>query len=80
MTLVVSMRRLLFLVWVPCLLFLWAGCTTIKTEHHIVLDHTLTIKLATEVADFLDELYADDEDSGTAPEVAPEKSPPKEKE
>ena len=38
-----------------------AGCTTIKTEHHITLDHTITIKIEKEVDDFLDDLYEDEE-------------------
>lgn len=37
------------------------GCTTIKTEHHITLDHTITIKIEKEVDDFLDDLYEDEE-------------------
>jgi hypothetical protein len=36
------------------------GCTTIKTEHHITLDHTITIKIEKEVDDFLDDLYEDE--------------------
>ena len=71
MTLVVSMRRLFFLILIPWLLFSWTGCTPIKTEHHIVLDHTLTIKLAAEVEDFLDDLYAEEEKSETAAEKTP---------
>ena len=45
----------------PWLLFAWAGCTTIKTEHHIVLDHNITIKIEKEVDDFLGDLYGADE-------------------
>jgi len=37
------------------------GCTTLKTEHHITLDHTITIKIEKEVDDFLDDLYEDEE-------------------
>lgn len=74
MALVVPMRRLLFLASMPWFLFSWTGCTTIKTEHHIVLDHTLTIKLAAEVEDFLDDLYADEGDA-----VPDESSPPEKK-
>lgn len=37
------------------------GCTAIKTEHHITLDHTITIKIEKEVDDFLDDLYEDEE-------------------
>ena len=62
----------------PWFLFLWTGCTTIKTEHHIVLDHNITIKIEKEVDDFLDDLYGDEEEA--APPAAPEATPPKEKE
>ena len=48
--------------------FIWAGCTTIKTEHHIVLDHNITIRIEKEVDDFLDDLYGDEE--AAAPEAA----------
>ena len=78
MTLVIYMRRLLLLTLAPWFLFLWAGCTTIKTEHHIVLDHNITIRIEKEVDDFLDDLYGDEEE--TAPPAAPEATPPKEKE
>ena len=37
------------------------GCTAIKNEHHIPLDHTITIKIQKEVDDFLDDLYEDEE-------------------
>jgi|TARA_B110000467_G_C18028471_1_gene319459 hypothetical protein len=36
------------------------GCTVIKTEHHITLDHNISIKIEKEVNDFLDDLYGDD--------------------
>ncbi len=78
MTLFDDMRRLLFFTLGPWFLFLWTGCTTIKTEHHIVLDHNITIKIEKEVDDFLDDLYGDEEE--TAPPAAPEATPPKEKE
>ena len=39
------------------------GCTTIKTEHHITLDATITIKIEKEVDDFLDDLYDDEPQS-----------------
>ena len=39
------------------------GCTVMKTEHHITLDHNISIKIEQEVNDFLDDLYGDD--SGT---------------
>ena len=38
-----------------------AGCTTFKTEHHITLDHNITIKIEKEVNSFLDDLYGDSE-------------------
>ena len=71
MTLVVPMRRLFFLAAMPCLLFAWAGCTTINTTHHIVLDHNITIKIDKEVEDFLDDLYGDEE-TPAAPETPKE--------
>ena len=37
----------------------FVGCTTIKTEHHITLDHNITIKIEKEVNSFLDDLYGD---------------------
>ncbi|MEC8420631.1 MAG: hypothetical protein VXZ32_05865 [Verrucomicrobiota bacterium] len=40
------------------------SCTSVKTEHHITLDHNITIKIEKEVNDFLNDLY-DDEDSET---------------
>ena len=55
----------------PCLLFAWAGCTTINTTHHIVLDHNITIKIDKEVEDFLDDLYGDEE-TPAAPETPKE--------
>jgi len=44
-----------------CTLVPLIGCTTIKTEHHITLDHTITIKIEKEVDDFLNDLYEDEE-------------------
>lgn len=44
-----------------CLFTSLTGCTTLKTEHHITLDHTITIKIEKEVDDFLDDLYEDEE-------------------
>jgi len=35
------------------------SCTPIKTQHHITLDHNITIKIEKEVNDFLDDLYDD---------------------
>jgi len=37
--------------------FLLLSCTVVKTEHHITLDHNITIKVEKEVNDFLDDLY-----------------------
>ena len=39
------------------------SCTAVKTEHHITLDHNITIKIEKEVNDFLDDLYDDDTES-----------------
>ncbi len=75
MALLAYMRRLLLLAAAPG--FLWSGCTTIKTEHHIVLDHHITVQIEKEVDDFLDDLYGEEE---TTPPAAPETSPPKENE
>ena len=36
-----------------------AGCFTLKTEHHITLDHNITIKVEKEVNDFVDGLTVD---------------------
>ena len=36
-----------------------ASCTMVKTQHHITLDHNITIKIEKEVNDFLDDLYED---------------------
>ena len=36
-----------------------AGCFTVKTEHHITLDHNITIKVEKEVNDFVDDLYGE---------------------
>lgn len=44
-----------------CVFTFLIGCTTLKTEHHITLDHTITIKIEKEVDDFLDDLYEDEE-------------------
>jgi len=41
------------------------SCPTVKTEHHITLDHNITIKIEKEVNDFLDDLYDDDTESTT---------------
>jgi hypothetical protein len=40
-----------------------SGCTVIKTEHHITLDHNISIKIEKEVNDFLDDLYGDETSS-----------------
>ena len=39
------------------------SCTPIKTQHHITLDHNITIKIEKEVNDFLDDLYDDEPSS-----------------
>ena len=41
------------------------SCTAVKTEHHITLDHNITIKIEKEVNDFLDDLYDDTESTTT---------------
>lgn len=42
-----------------CLCFSLTGCFTLKTEHHITLDHNITIKVEKEVNDFVEDLYSD---------------------
>lgn len=39
------------------------GCTVMKTQHHIILDHniTLEVKIEKEVDNFLDDLYGSEE-------------------
>ena len=44
-------------------LLAFVGCTVVKTEHHITLDHNISIKLEKEVNDFLDDLYGSDDNS-----------------
>ena len=41
----------------------FVSCTVVKTEHHITLDHNISIKLEKEVNDFLDDLYGSDDNS-----------------
>ena len=53
------MKSFLKTLSLVCLVSLF-GCTTIKTEHHITLDHNITIKIEKEVNDFLDDLYDDE--------------------
>jgi len=36
------------------------SCTLVKTQHHITLDHNITIKIEKEVNSFLDDLYEDE--------------------
>ncbi len=50
------MIRLLF---VAVFLFLFS-CTVVKTQHHITLDHNITIKIEKEVNSFLDDLYEEE--------------------
>ena len=52
---------MLMLRFLICLLLLLGvlGCATIKTEHHITLDHNITIRIEKEVNSFLDDLYED---------------------
>ena len=49
-------HRVFHLAFLP---FFFQGCSTIKTEHHITLDHNITIKVEKEVNDFLDDLYGE---------------------
>ena len=52
------------------LALLGAGCATIKTEHHITLDHNITIRIEKEVNSFLDDLYGEVEgESGETPAI-----------
>ena len=48
------------LFWVLLCLF---ACTAVKTQHHITLDHNITIKIEKEVNDFLDDLYDEGDSS-----------------
>ena len=41
------------------MIVVFASCTMVKTQHHITLDHNITIKIEKEVNDFLDDLYED---------------------
>ena len=66
------MRRVLLIIATSWALL--AGCTLIKTEHHITLDHNITIKIEKEAEDFLDDLYGEEEES--VPVTTPEKAPP----
>ena len=66
------MRRVLLIAATTWVLF--AGCTLIKTEHHITLDHNITIRIEKEAEDFLDDLYGEDEED--APVATPQKAPP----
>jgi len=52
-----------FLFLFPLIVLLSFGCTVMKTEHHITLDHNISIKIEKEVNDFLDDLYGDETES-----------------
>ncbi len=52
-----------FLFLFPLIVLLSFGCTVMKTEHHITLDHNISIKIEKEVNDFLDDLYGDEPES-----------------
>jgi hypothetical protein len=52
-----------FLFFFPLFVLLSFGCTVMKTEHHITLDHNISIKIEKEVNDFLDDLYGDESES-----------------
>ena len=47
----------------PLIILFSFGCTVMKTEHHITLDHNISIKIEKEVNDFLDDLYGDESES-----------------
>jgi hypothetical protein len=50
--------------FIPLLILLFGiGCTVMKTQHHIILDHniTLEVKIEKEVDSFLDDLYGSDD-------------------
>ena len=47
---------LFLLVFCACVF----SCTVVKTQHHITLDHNITIKIEKEVNSFLDDLYDDE--------------------
>ena len=40
-----------------CCCYNYFSCTVVKTQHHITLDHNITIKIEKEVNNFLDDLY-----------------------
>jgi hypothetical protein len=52
-----------FLFLFPLIILFSFGCTVMKTEHHITLDHNISIKIEKEVNDFLDDLYGDESES-----------------
>ena len=54
-----NLRKLTILV----VLLSHFACTAVKTEHHITLDHNITIKIEKEVNDFLDDLYDEGDSS-----------------
>lgn len=41
------------------LIFCFGGCVTLKSEHHITVDHNITIKVEKEVNDFVSDLYGE---------------------
>ena len=50
--------------FIPLLILLFGiGCTVMKTQLHIILDHniTLEVKIEKEVDSFLDDLYGSDD-------------------
>ena len=36
-----------------------ASCTAIKTEHHITLDHNITIRIEKEVKNIVEDIFSD---------------------
>jgi len=52
-------NHMIRLTSVAVFLFLFS-CTVVKTQHHITLDHNITIKIEKEVNSFLDDLYEEE--------------------
>ena len=65
MALLEHMRRYFFLVLLPVSLWVLTGCTTIRTEHHIVLDHNITIRMEKAVEEEVGIIFEDFDIEGT---------------
>ena len=46
-----------------------AGCTAIKTEHHITLDHNITIRIEKEVENIVEDIFSDFEAEETKADI-----------